>query len=343
MIDLLKALLFFVLYSSLRKKNKIEIIIELAIILSHKGNTSKKISFDRPEKKDKYRVKERILYSILSLMLSSVILPFLFKYESEIKDDDFLSFYRYITLNVEIFYIHSRKDSNLFEHGVYDDDTNELTVKVSKVREHLANNYKRFFKPTFIRKNLIEAWEQFKEKESSDSEDNELETPGEPERAYLTRPKTERQVAKIEFSSDKDEKWFKNPIKQRKGHQINADQMESSGFGMTETKTSTLDKKPDFNQVKRFHTLREYRISTEVEQKLQLDDDDLISPNRNLGNRKFRMPKEGIINTSQSSGEHDESYCPELEEKFGFHLIQYFSLYFGGHKNPGKFECVEKR
>lgn len=149
--------------------------------------------------------------------------------------------------------------------------------------------------------NLIEAWEQFREKESSDSEDDELETPGEPERAYLTRPKTERLATKLDLSSDKDEEWRMNQIKQIKGHHRNLDQVESSGFGMTETKTSSLDKKPDFNQVKRFHTLREYRISTEVEQKLQLDEDDLISPNRNLGNRKFRIPNKGDANISQSS------------------------------------------
>jgi hypothetical protein len=90
--------------------------------------------------------------------------------------------------------------------------------------------------------------------------------------------------------------------------------------------------------------MREFRISTECEQKLDLDDES-ISLDKSTRFKDQSMSPKNLFRDkgSVTSIGYDDPQMAVLEPKFGFHLIQYFNLYFGGHKKYESYDCDPKR
>jgi hypothetical protein len=90
--------------------------------------------------------------------------------------------------------------------------------------------------------------------------------------------------------------------------------------------------------------MRDFRISTECEQKLNLDDDDISLDKSIRLKDKSRSPQNLFrVEGSVTSLGYDDPQMAVLEPKYGFHLIQYFNLYFGGHKKYERYDCDPKR
>jgi len=355
-IDLLKVLLFFLMYTKLSKRRKIEIIIELSVIMSNTSKSSSELAFDDPEKTDRYYVYESILLFIVSLMLSSTMLPFIYRWDNFDYDDDFIQFKRYIKSHAEQFYNQGKSVFNLlFEsHGKSQalndqDDEEEILVRVQHLKNSLLDNYQMLFTPGIIRKHIIEAWETHKRIHGLSSESDGTITPGMHDKIYSqSSDQRHSDVQPKKPQNLRDEikriqRWYKEESPERESNQV----IDTSKdvIGGIDTRPSDKDKSLDACKPKRFNTLREYRISTEVEQKLLLDEEERQSPVSKLDIKRHKTIKSELeeFTASLTSRDYNDEYNPKIESKYGFHLMQYFNVYFGGHSNPGKFDCIPKR
>ena len=96
MVDLYKTILFLMIYSKLDKYNKIEIVVELTILLAHGKEWYNRPSFFiSSEFKDEEELSWDIIIFVISLLMSSPVIPFLYNYENFNLYEDFNEFRRY--------------------------------------------------------------------------------------------------------------------------------------------------------------------------------------------------------------------------------------------------------
>lgn len=118
MIDLQKLLCFLLLYTETNKSNKVEIIVRLGIMLTQYDQDQEYSILKSSKDAEKLEINCEILLLIVSFMLSSVVLPFLYYYEDFNSDYDFRRFTRFCTTEPELFLKRAKTCLNiLFEQS----------------------------------------------------------------------------------------------------------------------------------------------------------------------------------------------------------------------------------
>ena len=109
LIDPQKVLLFLLTYSKESKDNKVETLIELAIILSMDNAKEKSKIKSKEADKDTYKIDSEMLILIISLVFTSVVSPFIYTFEVFIHDSVFTDFARFCKNSPEEFFKISKR------------------------------------------------------------------------------------------------------------------------------------------------------------------------------------------------------------------------------------------
>jgi hypothetical protein len=111
-----------------------------------------------------------------------------------------------------------------------------------------------------------------------------------------------------------------------------------------ETLDFSNNSKSELNRVRKYNNIREFRISTEREQKLDIEDDE-ISLDKSLRKQDSLVKPSNLfrIEENETPIGYEDPQMAKLEPKFGFHLIQYFNLYFGSHEKYERYHWDAKR
>lgn len=226
-----------------------------------------------------------------------------------------------------------------------------MTVKPSQLKKHLLENYNHFFKPESIRASVINIWEDELDSSSSDAEEiyiksrNKVENSPRKKEAY----RSSKPDMKLLFESNQNKEVQKAHTPRLYYHEKRAPATKSKepltkGYSEPQMYFNN-EEKSRINSSYKFNSLRDYRISTEVEQKLETDDEENPNAKRSYQRHITVESNSNMFHwgDSRTSNEFDDRMCPELELKFGFHLIQYFNNYFGCPSKYDRYQCDPKR
>lgn len=161
-----------------------------------------------------------------------------------------------------------------------------MTVKPSQLKRHLLENYRHFFKTESIRASIINIWEDELDSNSSCNEEvyvkSKSKVKNSPKKKEAYRSSKPDIKLLFEHGQNKEAQKAHTPrlyYHEKKPQATKSKDPLTKGYSDSQVYFNH-EERSRANSSYKFNSLRDYRISTEVEQKLDTDDDEYPPVNR---------------------------------------------------------------